>query len=575
MLKLSSPGAYSIAGLPVGSTNVTSFLDTNGNNLYDPWEPFGSYSGNPFFLNGSASGIDIVLGPPADTDHDGMSDTWELTNGLIVGVNDALLDKDGDGLTNIREYYLGTNANLPDTNGDGVPDGVAYAAGMNPLSADTDGDGLPDKWEMDNGLNPLANDAALDADGDGLTNAQEYNGGVNSTNPRSTDSNGNGVSDYEERNGVKLLAHTYDPLDRLISTQYANGAWEAWRYDGNGNILAHTLKTARDADGDGLPDAWEASHGLSITDGSGAQGAGGDADGDGWTNYQEFLAGTDPTGANSHPPTGGVAGAAWFNPPKARIVFPPASGGGLAHVSMKLWDAETNPAQWTLQWFDATVQQWKPATVARVNGAVFTAGAALATAPGGIAHDLLWNALADVGGFNGTVVLRATAQDAAGTTISEPAPFTVNTTGDFDGDGLPDAWEAARNLDPNDATGDNGAFGNPDGDGFTNFAEFAFGLNPLAFDTAGVPTVTAEVKPADGKTYLTVTYRRRTDAPSLIYEIQTTANLTTWTTSGADIEPVSVQPAGNNLEVVKVRIQPPFGSLGTPVKFVRVRVRTQ
>lgn len=83
------------------------------------------------------------------------------------------------------------------------------------------------------------------------------------------------------------------------------------------------------------------------------------------------------------------------------------------------------------------------------------------------------------------------------------------------------------------------------------------------------------MKPADGKTYLTVTYRRRTDAPSLIYEIQTTADLVTWTTSGADIEPVSVQPAGNNLKIVKVRIQPPFGSLGTPVKFVRVRVRTQ
>jgi hypothetical protein len=41
-----------------------------------------------------------------------------------------------------------------------------------------------------------------------------------------------------------------------------------------------------DNDGDGLPDAWEATYNLSEP--------GDDADGDGFTNYQEFLAGTNP-----------------------------------------------------------------------------------------------------------------------------------------------------------------------------------------------------------------------------------------------------------------------------------------
>ena len=570
------PGFYTIPNLLSGqSYNISAYLDVNNDGVHQPWEPEGSYAGNPLALTGNATGVNFALVIPPDTDHDGMSDTWELANGLTVGTNDALLDKDGDGLLNIQEYYLETNTGSPDTDGDNLPDGVEYNAGMNPRSSDTDGDGLPDKWEMDNGLNPLANDAALDADGDGLTNAQEYNGGVNGTNPRSIDSNGNGVSDYEEQNGVRLISHSYDKLDRLISTQYANGAWEAWRYDGNGNILAHSLKTLRDADGDGLPDAWEFANGLAINNGSGSQGFSGDGDGDNWTNYQEFLTGTSPTDATSHPPVGGQAGAAWFNPPRARIVFPPASGGIYPHISLKLWDADGNPAQTRFQWFDAVAQQWKYPTIAQVDGSIFFLDKLLETSPSGTTHDVVWLTPNDFSNFNGIVLLRAIVQDAAGTTTSEVAPFAVNTTGDFDGDGLPDAWEAPRNLDPNDATGDNGAFGNPDGDGFTNFAEFAFGLNPQTSDTVGVPTVTAEVKPADGKTYLTVTYRRRTDAVNLIYEIQTTADLVIWTTSGADVEPISIAPGGINLEVVKVRIQPSFDSLGTPVKFVRVRVRTQ
>jgi hypothetical protein len=65
-----------------------------------------------------------------------------------------------------------------------------------------------------------------------------------------------------------------------------------------GNAFAHVqtdfIRPGPDTDGDGLPDAWEL-----LNFGSLAPGAGDDADGDGATNLQEQLAGTNPNSANS------------------------------------------------------------------------------------------------------------------------------------------------------------------------------------------------------------------------------------------------------------------------------------
>jgi hypothetical protein len=67
---------------------------------------------------------------------------------------------------------------------------------------------------------------------------------------------------------------------------------------GGGTLPPPPPPPSGDTDGDGLPDAWEQQYFGDLN-----QAGGGDPDGDGATNAQEYAAGTDPTAAP--PPSGG------------------------------------------------------------------------------------------------------------------------------------------------------------------------------------------------------------------------------------------------------------------------------
>ena len=67
---------------------------------------------------------------------------------------------------------------------------------------------------------------------------------------------------------------------KLIDSQREVGGWAKLRAG----------EAPEDSDADGMPDGWERKHGLDVT----AQDHNGDRDGDGYTNLEEFLNGTDP-----------------------------------------------------------------------------------------------------------------------------------------------------------------------------------------------------------------------------------------------------------------------------------------
>ena len=76
---------------------------------------------------------------------------------------------------------------------------------------------------------------------------------------------------------------------------------------------------------------------------------------------------------------------------------------------------------------------------------------------------------------NGTMTVTLTADNAARYQADDQGVLLIE---DADFDGLPNDWEIAWGLDPNDASGDNGATGDPDHDGVDNHAEFQAGTPP-------------------------------------------------------------------------------------------------
>ena len=294
--------------------------------------------------------LDYLTDPTsADTDADGMPDGWEVKYGLDpLDSIDALQDNDNDGFDadwnnnltddetfhNLAEYLNGTDPTNGDTDGDGMPDGWEVYWNLQPLNSsdandDPDNDSLINIYEFDNsnvdgfddtvysvdnitGSNPLLKDT----DGDYITDGEECVSGEDGyvTDPSNPDSDGDGIPD-----GWELL-YSLDPFDSNDGNQDLDG--DGWDFNRNGTIepweeftnyeeyLNGTDPRNNDTDGDGMPDGWEGYYGLDPNSADDKEwdndSDGYDSDRDGelspdekFTNYEEFLADTNPSRADT------------------------------------------------------------------------------------------------------------------------------------------------------------------------------------------------------------------------------------------------------------------------------------
>ena len=178
-----------------------------------------------------------------DSDGDGKPDYLDAKDDTPVDT-----DTDKDGLTDKQEAALGTDPNNPDTDGDGINDKAEVGPNLS-TPIDTDSDGKIDALDDDD-------------DNDGiLTKYENYNGGT----PADDDTDGDGIPDYldtdDDLDGIPTKSENADP-------------------DGDGNP-----SDAKDSDKDGIPDYLDNYDDTPVDK---------DSDGDGLTDNQEVLIGTDP-----------------------------------------------------------------------------------------------------------------------------------------------------------------------------------------------------------------------------------------------------------------------------------------
>ncbi|GAA5127388.1 hypothetical protein JIN84_08765 [Luteolibacter yonseiensis] len=375
-----------------------------------------------------------------DSDSDGMPDHWEATFAeahydAVLGhnvfvrtlnwqVNDAAVDFDNDGATNLAEY----------------------AAHTDPTDYDSDGDALPDGWEIANGLDPNSyygqsgeDGGSGDFDGDGVINQVEYLLGTNPRSPAGNvadftrDGDSDGMPDRWEALYVK---EEYDSnlqhyvFIRTVDWQVNDAALD-FDQDGLTNLQEYqndTNPADYDTDGDFLPDSWELTHQMDPNSATGGEGRRGDRDLDGIENQYEYLLGSDP----NNRVTGGVLDA---NRDR--------DGDGMPDAWEVLWGAWGWHSETNHRLYNRSTD-WE------------TADAAIDIEGDGL------------------------------TNIQEYRYGTNPTTEYTDYDSLPDNWEILNGLNPNSEDGGEGGLGDPDNDGYTNQQEYDNGTNPhFAEDTDG------------------------------------------------------------------------------------------
>jgi hypothetical protein len=271
-----------------------------------------------------------------DDDDDGLVDINE-TNTTALPASNPETWTNGD--VHVFHAFGRSLPTTPDSDGDGLPDGleVGWRTAANPPTdpaADTNGDAYPNFiGDLDPPLYAVVENhgfvPGVGSQSQGDNRTRQAAGTV--TDPTNPDSDGDGIPDGVEdanRNGWtdgdgKALPTNATKTDYATHRPNA-GDWpdnvidsfETWtetsptKADSDGDGLSdgygedknfngvvdpgETNPLDADSDDDGLPDGWEVQYGLDPLNGTGANGASGDPDGDEIVNADELAAGTNP-----------------------------------------------------------------------------------------------------------------------------------------------------------------------------------------------------------------------------------------------------------------------------------------
>lgn len=235
----------------------------------------------------------------------------------------AASDQDGDGLTYGLEYLMNTQPNDPDSDNDGLPDGWEWKYGLDPLSstgmdgavADPDGDGMsnlqeylylqPTGWDNTQTTSVLDNgvwwNGTIPVNDWNEEDAMQFN--QPACGASGSDGTGSIILCDEDPVGNICANGFDDDKDGFVDAADSDGDGDAdcLSDDDDGDGLIDEDPAGWDTDGDGMPDGWEAANGLNATSPSNADGPNGDPDGDGLNNLQEYVNPTWTTMCGSSP----------------------------------------------------------------------------------------------------------------------------------------------------------------------------------------------------------------------------------------------------------------------------------
>lgn len=529
-----------------GTGNFTVFEGLIAGSLYVRTEEAG-----PAAFRAPINAIQIVGSDAVvvDSDNDGLPDFWEISWGFDPNDDGSILvengpggDPDMDNRSNLQEYNGGINGTNPqkaDTDDDELDDGEEFTAGTDPLDPDSDDDTLPDGWEVKYSLDPLddgtvneVNGALGDPDGDFSENDLEYFYG---TNPRDEDTDDDGYSDFAEDNFDDWVNTDFTGTDPLRSDSDSDGFPDGAENPDVAHVPGSTLGTdpnKGDSDGDGVNDRWEVVLGLDPSNAASGLTEVAVQNGSfeeqqttefvyevpiGWTlenateGGQFFIENIDSVGVK------GGDGANYFGIQAANAVLSQDTGVAFLANTTYVFDLEgvyrtgfgdgelpgliefglysSDDVGTTLGNDPGMIDSGGVVTASgNPDADDFTNRLRAASILSNLGSGQLGQAYSFVTGDNpptGNIVVYVRLAGGDRIIFDNVRLFAVPNSLDGDGDNLPDVWELANRLDPQDSTGINGEEGDFDGDGFSNAAELAAGTNPA--NAASLPVVAPPV----------------------------------------------------------------------------------